>query len=134
MGTWYHGSQRRLTRLRAGSSITQNRDVAKAFSHRPSLMTMSQPRDGEEWSVRHDGSMPGYLYVVAEEIGTGDHRPHPHPVNVSKWEWLTNRELAVELVEETLVQDRERLTADQVAEMRRKQKETGELSFAESTD
>ncbi len=75
--------------------------------------------------------MPGYLYVVAEEVGAGDARPHPHPVNVSKWEWLTNRELAVELVEETLVQDSERLTEDQVAEMRRKQEERGELSFAE---
>ena len=34
---WYHGSQQELTKLRVGSSITQNRNVAKAFSHRPSL-------------------------------------------------------------------------------------------------
>ena len=68
MGTWYHGSQQRLARLRAGSSVTQKRDVAKAFSHRPSLVSMSQSEEGEEWRVRHDGATPGYLYVV----GRGD--------------------------------------------------------------
>ena len=65
--TWYHGSQQRLTLLRAGSSITQNRDVAKAFSHRPSKVAMSYGGDGEpgihDWKVRHDGVMPGFLYV-----------------------------------------------------------------------
>ncbi len=61
-GTWYHGSQKELTRLRSGSSITQSRDVAKAFSHRPSLLSMSDE------SLKHDGVTPGYLHVVAEEI------------------------------------------------------------------
>ena len=60
LGTWYHGSQQRLTRLRAGSSITQNRPVAKAFS-RPSLVSMSASEEGKEWSVRHNGATPGYL-------------------------------------------------------------------------
>ena len=55
---WYHGFQQRLTRLRAGSSITQNRDVAKAFSHRPSHVTMSQSEEGMGWSVRHNGATP----------------------------------------------------------------------------
>ena len=36
--TWYHGSQQELTTLRIGSSITQNRNVAKGFSHSPSLL------------------------------------------------------------------------------------------------
>ena len=134
MGTWYHGSQQRLTRLRAGSSITQNRAVAKAFSHRPSLGSMSASGEGKEWSVRHNGATPGYLYAVSEEIGPGDLRPHPHPVNVSRWEWLTKRDLDVVLVEETFVVDRERLTNDEMAEMRRKQEERGEMSFAESSD
>ena len=61
-GTWYHGSQKELTRLGAGSSITQSRNVAKAFSHRPSLLSMSDE------SLKHDGVTPGYLHVVAEEI------------------------------------------------------------------
>ena len=51
--TWYHGSQQELTTLRVGSSITQNRNVAKAFSHSPSLLTMS-----ERGTVKHDGVTP----------------------------------------------------------------------------
>ncbi len=97
-------------------------------------MSISQSEEGEAWSVRHDGSTPGYLYAVAEEIGTGDVRPHPHPVNASGWEWLINRDLELRFIEETRVTDREKLTYEEIAEMRRKQKERGELSFAESTD
>ena len=134
MGTWYHGSQQRLTKLRAGSSITQNRDVAKAFSHRPSLMSMTQPEEGEEWRVRHNGTTPGYLYAVTEEIGDSDVRPHPHPVNASRWEWLTNRDLELRFIEETHVTDGEKLTDKETAEIERKQEERGGLSFDESLD
>lgn len=134
MGTWYHGSQRRLTRLRAKSSITQNRDVAKAFSHRPPLVSMSQSEEGKEWRVRHNGATPGYLYVVAEEIGDGDVRPHPHPANASRWEWLTSRDLELRLIEETQVTDEERLSDKEIAELRRKQEGKGDESFAERSD
>jgi len=124
--TWYHGSQQELTRLRVGSSITQHRNVAKAFSHRPSLLTQS-----EGGTVKHDGVTPGYLYIVADEIGPDDVYPHPHPVNVTRWEWLTNRELKLELIEQTVVTDEERLTDQEIAEMKRKQEERGERSFVE---
>lgn len=123
--TWYHGSQQELTRLRSGSSITQSRDVAKAFSHRPSLLSMSDE------SLKHDGATPGYLHVVAEEIAPDDVRPHPHPVNAARWEWLTRRELRLELVERTEVTEEESLTDEEVAELRRKQEERGEESFAD---
>ena len=124
--TWYHGSQQKLTTLRVGSSITQSRNVAKAFSHNPSLVTQS-----EGSTVKHDGVTPGYLYTVADEIGPGDVRPHPHPVNVTRWEWLTNRELKLELIEQTVVTDAEHLTDQEIAEMKRKQEERGEMSFVE---
>ena len=124
--TWYHGSQQRLTTLRVGSSISQNRNVAKAFSHRPSLLAQS-----EGGAVKHDGVTPGYLYIVADEIGPDDVYPHPHPVNITRWEWLTNRELKLELIEQTVVTDEERLTVQEIAEMKRKQEERGEMSFAE---
>lgn len=123
---WYHGSQQTLTALRAGSSITQNISVARAFSHRPSLV--SQFEDG---AVKHDGVAPGYLYVVAEPLQDNDIYPHPHPVNESHWEWLTRRELRVQLVELTRVQDDERLSTDEIAELRRKQIAVGEQSFVE---
>lgn len=90
----YHGSQQKLTVLQAGNSITQNPAVARAFSHRRSLVP--QYEDG---SVKHDEVITGYLYVVTESIHPGDIYPHPHPVNESRWEWLTTRELSVRLVE-----------------------------------
>ncbi len=124
--TWYHGSQQKLNTLRIGSSITQNRNVAKGFSHSPSLLTQSE---GD--TVKHDGVTPGYLYTVADEIGPDDVRPHPHPVNVTRWEWLTNRELKLKLIEQTIVTDEERLTGQEIAEMKRKQEERGEQTFVE---
>ena len=69
-----------------------------------------------------------------EEIGASDVRPHPHPVNVSRWEWLTNRDLKLQFIEETSLMDGERLTDEGIAGMRRKQGERGDLSFAESSD
>ena len=124
--TWYHGSQQELTTLRVGSSITQDKTVAKAFSHRPSMLSMS-----EGGTVKHDGATPGYLYIVADEISPDDVYPHPHPVNATRWEWLTNRELKLKLIEQTIVTDEERLTDQEIAEMKRKQEERGEQTFVE---
>ena len=124
---WYHGSQQKLTKLRVGSSITQNRNVAKAFSHRPSLLTQS-----EGGTVKHDGVTPGYLYTIADEIGPDDVRPHPHPVNATRWEWLINRELKLELIEQTVVTDEELLTDQEIIEIKRKQEERSERSFVEA--
>ncbi len=130
---WYHGSQEKLKNLQAGSSITQNRDVAKAFSHRPSLVSMSEGIGSMSgnFNVKHNGVTPGYLYAVAEEIGPRDVRPHPHPVNSSRWEWLTNRELKLKLIARTTVPERETLTEEETAEIRRKQTEKGEETFTE---
>ena len=124
--TWYHGSQQELTTLRIGSSITQDKTVAKAFSHRPSMLAMS-----EGGRIKHDGVTPGYLYTVADEIGPDDVYPHPHPVNATRWEWLTNRELRLELIEQTFVMDEEHLTTQEIAEIKQKQEERGEQTFAE---
>ena len=96
---------------------------------------MSYGGEGEpppgEWTIRHDGVAPGYLYLVADEIGPDDVHPHPHPANVSRWEWLTERDLKLELIERTAVTDGERLTDAEIATLRWKQRERGELSFAE---
>jgi len=125
-GPWYHGSDRMLTTLKIGSSITKDKRVAKAFSHQPSLLL--QYNRGR---IRHNGEAPGYLYAVTEEIGPNDVHPHPHPVNVDRWEWLTERELTLELIERTVVTAEERLTDEEIAETKRKQKVRGEESFLE---
>jgi len=123
---WYHGSQQPLTTLCAGSSITHHIAVARAFSHRPSLV--SQAGDG---TVKHDGTTPGYLYVVAEEIRPEDIYPHPHPVNAARWEWLTRRAVRVQVLERTAVRADEQLTDADIADLRRKQAAAGTASFRE---
>ena len=134
--TWYHGSQHVLTELRVGSSITQNRNLAKAFSYRPSLVSMSD--GGESLSdrsrVKHDGVTPGFLFTVSEAIGPEDIYPHPHPANADGWEWLTRRELKLKFIEKTIVSDHERLTDKDIVEIRRKQMERGEETFSEKAD
>ena len=131
--TWYHGSQQALTELRVGSSITQLRAFAKAFSHRPSLVSVSDPGESVSFksTVKHNGVTPGYLYAVSEQIDPGDIYPHPHPANADRWEWLTRRELKLTFIEKTIVTDRERLTDEEISVLRRKQKERGEETFAE---
>lgn len=125
---WYHGSQVALTELRSGSSITQNPAIARVFSHRPSLV--AQLEDG---TIKHDGTIAGFLYVVAEEIAPDDVFPHPHPINESRWEWVTRRPLLVRLVEHTTVRDEERLTEGEIAELRRKQEASGQETFADGS-
>lgn len=127
-GPWYHGSDQMLTTLRIGSSITQQRSIAKAFSHQPSLLLQFN-----RGRIRHNGETSGYLYTVAEEVGPDDVRPHPHPVNADRWDWLTERELKLELVGKTVVTAAERLTDEEIAETRRKQNERGEDTFLERT-
>lgn len=126
---WYHGSDQVLTSLRAGSSITQNRDLARVFSQRPSLL--SQSDDGR---LQHNGELPGYLYLIDEALTEEDIHPHPHPVNVGRWEWLTKREVLVRLLEPTKVRDAELFTAAQVAAIHQRQVELGVSSFADEDD
>jgi hypothetical protein len=121
---WYHGSQQQLSVLRPGSSITQNRTIARAFSHRPSAV--SQEIVDGRLVVKHNGTTPGYLYEVIDEIGPDDIYPHPHPINETEWEWLTRRELRVRLVERTVPRPEEMLTAEEVAERRRRLAEYGQ--------
>ena len=112
---WYHGSQQEIALLQVGSSISQDRDIARIFSHRPAIV--SQEENGTK---KHNGTTPGYLYVIDEEIRSEDVYAHPHPVNESRWEWLTTRELRVQLLELTQVQAEEFLTDDEIAELRQK--------------
>ncbi len=124
--TWYHGSQEKSTKLRVGSSITQNRNIARAFSHRPSLLSVSN--DG---TIKHNGTVSGYLYVVSEAVHTEDVYLHPHPANISRWEWLTKRELKLELVELSQVNDKDSLTEKDIVQLRAEQKKRGMKSFVE---
>ncbi len=109
---WYHGSPCRLTTLRAGSTVTQRRDLARVFSHKPTLVSI------DDDAIRHDGRLPGYLHVVAEEVADSDVVPHPRSTMPPAWEWLTTRPLRLRPVEPTEVRADELLSAEEVARLR----------------
>ncbi len=123
---WYHGSQQELTVLRIGSSITQDRDIARVFSHQPTISTVE-----DDGTHRHNGTTPGYLHIVDEPITADDVEPHPHPINTSKWEWLTKREIKVRLIEQPALRAEELLTQEDIGALRRRQQRVGEETFRE---
>ncbi len=100
MSTWYHGSPLELSELLAGSTITPDRDLARVFSHKPLLVSL-EDQDGRILSIRHDGSLPGYLYGIDEEVGPEDVLPHPNSSMPAGLEWLTQRPLRLRLLEPT---------------------------------
>ena len=91
--TWYHGPPLRLTAIRMGSTITQDRDLARVFSHKPTLVSISGERGIAK--IKHDGATPGFLYRIAQDLRPGDVRPSPRSSMGSDKEWLANRELRV---------------------------------------
>lgn len=106
---WYHGSPSELTILRVGSTVTQDRELARIFSHKPTIVSISD--DGR---IKHNGTRPGFLYRIAEEVSLDDIRPHPRSTMRAGVEWLTNRELRVELIGPTEVLPAEQLTEAEV--------------------
>ncbi len=113
--SWYHGSPYRLTTLRAGSTITQRCELARVFSHKPSLVCIA-----DDGMLQHNGATPGWLYRIAEELQPEDIYPHPRTTMPEGWEWLTRRELRLELIGPTAVRETEWLNADAVAALRQK--------------
>lgn len=93
-GMWYHGSNRRFLKLRKNSTITQWKELAEAFSHKPSMLEYD-----DSGILRHNGNKKGYLYVIDEpaEIGK-DIQQHPRTILDENAEFLTNRRLKVKLV------------------------------------
>ena len=95
---WYHGSPEKLTELRKGSWVTQFKEMAKAFSHKPSLISLDD--DGQ--AVKHDGQLIGFLYIVSEPIGPDD-VSYLH--NTGQTHWQTQRDLRIRYVAELPVGD-----------------------------
>ena len=123
---WYHGSQQELTALSVGSSITQDRDIARIFSHRPTISTVE-----DDGTHKHNGTAPGYLHIIDEPITEEDIEPHPHPINASKWEWLTKREIKVRLIEQPAFRKEELLTDEDLTALQARQQRVGQETFRE---
>ena len=113
---YYHGSPLQLHVLHAGSTITQDQELARVFSHKPSLVSQGYGESGKR-TFKHSGEIPGFLYRVIEPIGPQDIYPHPRTTMGPGQEWLTNRELQVELISRTEVIEIERLTATELVAM-----------------
>jgi hypothetical protein len=113
--SWYHGSPLELTHLREGSTITQDRHLAEVFSTKPAIVSI-----GDDGSIKHTGQMPGFLYRIAEPVAPEDAYAHPRTTMPPGKEWLTRRELKVELLGPTNIHEEEFLTEEDIAELRRR--------------
>ena len=82
-GVWYHGSNVIFEVLRKGSTVTQWRALAEAFSHKPTEL----------------GKEKGFYYIIDEPI-TVDHDicHHPGTTMDKNAEFLTKRPLKVKLI------------------------------------
>jgi hypothetical protein len=129
---WYHGSPLLLTELLAGSTITQDRDLARVFSHKPTIVSQDVADDGRR-TILHNGVQPGYLYRIVEPIGPADVRPHPKTTMGTGQEWLTNRPLRLALVEQTAPRPDERLTEAMLAVLRARMREQATGGIEPST-
>ncbi|MBQ9781928.1 MAG: hypothetical protein IJW26_01935, partial [Clostridia bacterium] len=66
-GIWYHGSNKIFSELKKGSTITQWKELAEAFSHKPT--TLGYDDNGV---IVHNGVEKGYLYIIDEPIVLGE--------------------------------------------------------------
>lgn len=93
-GVWYHGSNRIFSELRAGSTVTQWRALAEAFSHKPSGLGYD-----DDGVITHNGTEKGYLYVIDEPVVIGvDIYQHPRTTMDENAEFLTKRPLKLKMI------------------------------------
>jgi hypothetical protein len=108
--TWFHGSPEKLDVLLTGSWVTPYKELARAFSHKPSCISASD--DFQE--VKHNGKLPGYLYIVAEDVQDKDLTLLP---DTDETHWQTGRNLKVEMVADVPVIKDELLTKQELEEL-----------------
>ena len=95
-GIWYHGSNTMFGTLREGSTVTQWRELAEAFSHQPTILSYD-----DNGNISHNGKEKGYLYIIDEPVEIGkDIYQHPRTTMDENAEFLINRPLKVKLIEE----------------------------------
>lgn len=130
MTTWnfnqpgYHGSPYTLDTLLTGSTITQDEALARVFSHKPQIVSIEDDADVLARGVprlRHNGTLPGLLYVIDEPISEQDIYPHPRSSMPPGLEWLTCRPLRLRLLGPVDIQPGEFLTPEDIAELMKRQ-------------
>ena len=92
---WYHGSPEVIEVLREGSTITQWKELAIAFSKKPKLLSYSKIFG----RIFHTGIRKGYLYVVDEPLEMDiDIYQHPTTTMDQGVEFLTKRPLKLKRI------------------------------------
>jgi hypothetical protein len=124
-GPWYHGSPEKLTILRRESWVTPFVEVAKAFAHKPSLISF-----GDEGSVKHDGQVPAFLYIVDEVTAQQD---ICYLRDTAQTHWQTQRDLCLKLVSLLPIDDPPQLSTAEIEAMRR-QAPKGDTGFVGEPD
>ena len=95
-GVWYHGSNIIFALLREGSTVTQWRALAEAFSHQPTMLGYD-----DDGTIFHNGVEKGYLFEIDEPIMMDvDIYQHPRTTMDKNAEFLTKRPLKVKLIQE----------------------------------
>ncbi len=90
----YHGSNIKFDTLIPGSTITQWRELAEAFSHQPTSLLY-----GDDKVIHHNGIQPGFLFIIDELVVSGeDIYMHPRTTMESGHEWLTVKSLKVKFI------------------------------------
>lgn len=93
-GIWYHGSDKFFDVLETGSTVTQWKELAEAFSHKPKYLSYTK-----KGKIFHTGRAKGYLYAIDEPIEIGrDIYQHPRTSMDKNAEFLTARPLKVRLI------------------------------------
>jgi hypothetical protein len=116
---WFHGSPSQIEVLRAGSTITQDEALARAFSHKPALLCIDDVTPGGR-RIQHNGVQPGLLYVIDEPLADEDVYPHPNSTMPPGFEWLTRRPLRLRLIGAVEILPGECLSEEEVEAYMRK--------------
>lgn len=124
-GPWYHGSPFKLTVLRKESVVSPFKEVAKAFSHKPPMVSMS-----DDYSVvKHNGELSGFLYVLTDAL-PGDVVEMP---GTDSTHWVIQRDMQVELLTALPVSDPPLLTEEEITNLTRNLPD-GHTGFFSSED
>jgi hypothetical protein len=92
---WYHGSPIEIDILREGSTVTQWKELAIAFSKKPTSLSYYEILG----DITHNGSEKGILYIIDEKITIDkDIYQHPRTTMDKGVEYLTKRPLKLKRI------------------------------------
>jgi len=98
-GVWYHGSNMIFDVLKENSTITQWKELAEAFSHRPTKLGY-----GDDGIISHNGTEKGFLFYIDEPIAVDvDVYQHPRTTMDKNAEFLTKRPLKIKLIKDCIL-------------------------------